>query len=200
MSSPSGRCFPFPSPTSMYWETCHVTYDQAVEMFYSQTATQQAMGKNPLVSSTKVNRTKYSSFLDAQKSYSKKTIEHSLKCEEELLNHKDMGSKCAESLVNIINNTNRPISIEGDNNEVKKVGDDASAKDMQGSGKGFNGHFVLRDKRSNMNASNFAYKINTSKDSIEGKTGNDGKTQLVSSDQEDVLELEYVFQIRVGIE
>ena len=67
-------------------------------------------------------------------------------------------------------------------------------------GKKFDEHFVLRDKRTSKNVSNFAYKINTSSGSVEGKTASDGKTKLVSEDKEDISELDYVFQTKVGIE
>ena len=66
--------------------------------------------------------------------------------------------------------------------------------------KEFDEHFILRDKRTSKNVSNFAYKINTSLGSVEGETESDGKTKLVSEDKEDILELDYVFQIKIGIE
>ena len=72
MSKPPGQSFPFPSRTSMYWETCHVTYDQALDMFNAQTATQQAMGKNPLVSST--------GLLQKLKMFLRCLIEHLFSC------------------------------------------------------------------------------------------------------------------------
>jgi hypothetical protein len=66
--------------------------------------------------------------------------------------------------------------------------------------KDFDEHFILRDKKTSKNVSNFAYKINTSLGSVEGETESDGKTKLVSEDKEDILELDYVFQIKIGIE
>ncbi|WP_268884615.1 hypothetical protein [Aliivibrio fischeri] len=41
MPPPKGRSFPFVPRQSADWLTCHVTYDQAVDMFFNQTATQQ---------------------------------------------------------------------------------------------------------------------------------------------------------------
>ncbi|HIF9078216.1 TPA: PAAR domain-containing protein [Photobacterium damselae] len=67
-------------------------------------------------------------------------------------------------------------------------------------GKEFNEHFVLRDKLTSKNASEFAYKINTNSGSVEGITESGGKTKLISGDKEDLAELEYVFQTKVGIE
>ena len=64
----------------------------------------------------------------------------------------------------------------------------------------FDEHFILRDKKTSKNVSNFAYKINTSSGSVEGKTASDGKTKLVSEDKEDISELDYVFQTKIGIE
>lgn len=128
MSAPPGRSFPFPSRTSMYWETCHVTYDQAVEMFNARTATQQAMGQNPIVSSTKIKRVKYSSIQDAQEEYSKQTIEKSLDFEKRILEVKETGNQSAKNLVDHINSYDGPTfdGIKGsDETKTKSVGDDA---------------------------------------------------------------------------
>lgn len=38
---PKGRSYPFAQRGSAFWEKCHVTYDQAVDMYYDQTAMQQ---------------------------------------------------------------------------------------------------------------------------------------------------------------
>ena len=115
----------------MYWETCHVTYDQAVEMFNAQTATQQAMGQNPIVSSTKVKRKQFSSVYEAQNEYSKTTIEKSKQFEESILQIQDSGNQSAKSLIERINNSYRPTSNGATDTEptkAKKVGDDAVAK------------------------------------------------------------------------
>ena len=133
MSAPPGRSFPFPSRTSMYWETCHVTYDQAVEMFNAQTATQQAMGQNPIVSSTKLKRVKYSSIHEAQVEYSKQTIEKSLDLEKRILEVKETGNQSAKSLVDHINSYDAPTvdGIKGsDETKTKSVGEDASATEI----------------------------------------------------------------------
>ncbi|GAD78204.1 hypothetical protein VAZ01S_150_00010, partial [Vibrio azureus NBRC 104587] len=131
--APPGRSFPFPSRTSMYWETCHVTYDQAVEMFNAQTATQQAMGQNPIVSSTKLKRVKYSSIHEAQVEYSKQTIEKSLDLEKRILEVKETGNQSAKSLVDHINSYDAPTvdGIKGsDETKTKSVGDDAAAPEI----------------------------------------------------------------------
>ena len=72
-----------------------MTYDQAVEMFNAQTATQQAMGQNPIVSSTKVKRKQFSSVYEAQNEYSKTTIEKSKQFEESILQIQDSGNQRA---------------------------------------------------------------------------------------------------------
>ncbi|MBY7710933.1 hypothetical protein [Vibrio alginolyticus] len=41
---PRGRNYPFAQRGSAFWEKCHVTFDQAVDMFYDQTAMQQHLG------------------------------------------------------------------------------------------------------------------------------------------------------------
>ncbi|WP_186810640.1 S-type pyocin domain-containing protein, partial [Vibrio sagamiensis] len=111
----------------------HVTYDQAVEMFNAQTATQQAMGQNPIVSSTKLKRVKYSSINDAQAEYSKQTIEKSLDLEKRILEVKETGNQSAKSLVEHINSYDSPTfdGIKGsDETKTKSVGDDASAPEI----------------------------------------------------------------------
>ncbi|MHC5783024.1 hypothetical protein [Aliivibrio fischeri] len=40
MPPPKGRSFPFAPRHSADWLVSHVTYDQAVDMFFNQTATQ----------------------------------------------------------------------------------------------------------------------------------------------------------------
>ena len=67
---PKGRNYPFAQRGSAFWEKCHVTYDQAVDMFYDQTAMQQYLGHDPIVYSTVYKRVKYPSIFDAQKAYS----------------------------------------------------------------------------------------------------------------------------------
>ncbi|PNQ53551.1 hypothetical protein C1141_20675, partial [Vibrio agarivorans] len=124
-SSPN---YPFPSRTSMYWETCHVTYDQAVEMFNGQTATLKAMGHNPILSSNKLIRTEYPSRYEAQRKYSDETIKKSKVFEENLIKSKDSGSKGAQTLIDKINNEMTPSTEDVKNEQkpqVKKVGDGA---------------------------------------------------------------------------
>ena len=135
MSVTPGRSYPFPSRTSMFWETCHVTYDQAVEMFHAQTATQQAMGQNPIVSSSKLKRVKYSSIHDAQAEYSKQTVEKSLDFEKRILEVKETGNQSAKSLIDNINSYKSP-TFDGMNDsgqtQKKYVGDDAKTIETHG--------------------------------------------------------------------
>ncbi len=67
---PKGRNYPFAQRGSAFWEKCHVTYDQAVDMYYDQTAMQQYLGHDPIVNSMVYKRVKYPSIFDAQKAYS----------------------------------------------------------------------------------------------------------------------------------
>ncbi|EGQ7796279.1 hypothetical protein RG677_004802 [Vibrio parahaemolyticus] len=66
---PKGRNYPFAQRHSASWETCHVTYDQAVEMFYDQTAMQQYLGHDPVVNSLVYKKVKYPTIFDAQRAY-----------------------------------------------------------------------------------------------------------------------------------
>ncbi|MCY9845748.1 polymorphic toxin type 44 domain-containing protein [Vibrio caribbeanicus] len=131
MSHKPGQSFPFPSRTAMYWETCHITYDQAVEMFNAQTATQRALGHNPIVSTTKIKRVQYSSIQEAQAEYSKSTIEKSLAFEKKILEIKQTGNQSVSNLVDRINNAESATfdGILGSEATIsKQVGDDAEAK------------------------------------------------------------------------
>ena len=66
---PKGRNYPFAQRHSASWETCHVTYDQAVEMFYDQTAMQQYLGHDPVVNSLVYKKVTYPTIFDAQRAY-----------------------------------------------------------------------------------------------------------------------------------
>jgi len=56
---PRGRNYPFAQRGSAFWEKCHVTFDQAVDMFYDQTAMQQHLGHDPIVNSLVYKRVTY---------------------------------------------------------------------------------------------------------------------------------------------
>lgn len=66
MAPPKGRNYPFSSRNPASWSNCHVSYEQAVEMFYNQTATQQHMGHNPIVQSKVFRGIEYSTIEEAQ--------------------------------------------------------------------------------------------------------------------------------------
>ncbi|MHC5783016.1 hypothetical protein [Aliivibrio fischeri] len=66
MPPPKGRSFPFVPRQSADWLTCHVTYDQAVDMFFNQTATQQHLGHDPLVYSKVFRGVTYATIQEAQ--------------------------------------------------------------------------------------------------------------------------------------
>ncbi len=66
---PRGRNYPFAQRGSAFWEKCHVTFDQAVDMFYDQTAMQQHLGHDPIVNSLVYKRVTYPTIFDAQRAY-----------------------------------------------------------------------------------------------------------------------------------
>ncbi len=72
MAPPRGMTFPFPPKHSSIWLSSHVTYEQAVEMFFNQTATQQFMGISPLVSSKTFKGVTYATIQDAQQAHTER--------------------------------------------------------------------------------------------------------------------------------
>ncbi|MHC5780512.1 hypothetical protein [Aliivibrio fischeri] len=66
MPPPKGRSFPFAPRHSADWLVSHVTYDQAVDMFFNQTATQQNLGHDPLVYSKVFRGVTYATIQEAQ--------------------------------------------------------------------------------------------------------------------------------------
>lgn len=66
MPPPKGRSFPFAPRHSADWLVSHVTYDQAVDMFFNQTATQQNLGHDPLVYSKVFRGVTYGTIQEAQ--------------------------------------------------------------------------------------------------------------------------------------
>ncbi|MGR5263713.1 PAAR domain-containing protein [Photobacterium damselae] len=97
-------------------------------------------------------------------------------------------------------NINVGGGVSIDANTVTSNAVNASSGVIQELSKDFNEHFVLRDKLTSKNASEFAYKINTSSGSVEGITDTGGKTKLVTGNKSEIAELEYVFQTKIGIE
>lgn len=82
---PKGRNYPFGQRGSAFWEQCHVTYDQAVDMYYDQTAMQQHLGHDPLVNSLVYKRVKYPTIFDAQRAYTQDQNSFYQKKEQEQL-------------------------------------------------------------------------------------------------------------------
>ena len=66
MPPPKGRRFPFAPRHSVDWLVSHVTYDQAVDMFFNQTATQQNLGHDPLIYSKVFRGVTYATIQEAQ--------------------------------------------------------------------------------------------------------------------------------------
>lgn len=82
---PKGRNYPFAQRGSAFWEQCHVTYDQAVDMYYDQTAMQQHLGHDPIVNSLVYKRVKYPTIFDAQRAYTQDQNSFYQKKEQEQL-------------------------------------------------------------------------------------------------------------------
>ena len=74
MAVPRGRTYPFPERSSPIWIGLHVTYDQAVDMFYNQTATQQFMGHDPVIYSKVYKRITYPTIEEAQQAHTEQSI------------------------------------------------------------------------------------------------------------------------------
>ena len=85
MAPPRGMTFPFPPKHSSIWLSSHVTYEQAVEMFFNQTATQQFMGISPLVSSKTFKGVTYATIQDAQQAHTER-----MNAEYEAIDQRDL--------------------------------------------------------------------------------------------------------------
>ncbi|MCW8348860.1 hypothetical protein MD535_22980 [Vibrio sp. ZSDZ65] len=95
---PKGRNYPFAQRGSPFWEKCHVTYDQAVDMFYDQTALQQHLGNGPIVNSLVYKRVKYSTIFDAQRAYTQDQSAFYQKKEQEQLALEARGIKAFKNM------------------------------------------------------------------------------------------------------
>lgn len=104
MAPPKGRNYPFSSRNPASWFNCHVSYEQAVEMFYSQTATQQYMGHNPIVQSKVFRGIKYSTIEEAQEVSTKTLNAEYLAKEQRDLTDENRGCTISKKLNDSIRN------------------------------------------------------------------------------------------------
>ncbi|KJY87790.1 hypothetical protein TW84_16045 [Vibrio neptunius] len=95
---PKGRSYPFAQRGSAFWEKCHVTYDQAVDMYYDQTAMQQHLGHNPIVNSLVYKRVTYPNIFDAQRAYTQDQNAFYQKKEQEQLAFEARGIKAFKNM------------------------------------------------------------------------------------------------------
>ncbi|MDA0120200.1 DUF3289 family protein [Vibrio sp. T11.5] len=95
---PKGRSYPFAQRGSAFWEKCHVTYDQAVDMYYDQTAMQQHLGHNPIVNSLVYKRVTYPNIFDAQRAYTPDQNAFYQKKEQEQLAFEARGIKAFKNM------------------------------------------------------------------------------------------------------
>lgn len=95
---PKGRNYPFPSRHSMMWETCHVTFDQAVEMFFGQTAMQQHLGHDPLIYNRVYKKVTYPTIQDAQRAHTEQSLAFYQKKEQEQLALEARGIKAFKNM------------------------------------------------------------------------------------------------------
>ena len=95
---PKGRNYPFPSRHSMMWETCHVTFDQAVEMFFDQTAMQQHLGHDPLIYNRVYKKVTYPTIQDAQRAHTEQSLAFYQKKEQEQLALEARGIKAFKNM------------------------------------------------------------------------------------------------------
>ncbi len=63
-----------------------------------------------------------------------------------------------------------------------------------------NEHFILKNKKTSNGVSDFAYKLKGKTTSVEGVTKGVGNTKLIAGEDQEPVELEYVFQTKIGIE
>ena len=104
MAPPRGRIFPFPPKGSSDWLSSHVTYDQAVEMFFNQTATQQHMGISPLVCSLVFRGVKYATLQEAQQVHTSTMNAEYEAREQRDLADENRGSKVSKTINDQIRN------------------------------------------------------------------------------------------------
>ena len=104
MAPPRGRTFPFPSRSSHDWKASHVTYDEAVEMFFNQTATQQSMGYDPLVSSKVFRRVTYATIQEAQQVHTETMNAEYEAREQRDLSHENKGCNVSKIMNDSVRN------------------------------------------------------------------------------------------------
>lgn len=105
---PRGRNYPFAQRGSAFWEKCHVTFDQAVDMFYDQTAMQQHLGHDPIVNSLVYKRVTYPTIFDAQRAYTRDQNAFYQKKEQEQLALEARGIKAFKNMNDAIRSRLNP--------------------------------------------------------------------------------------------
>lgn len=105
---PKGRNYPFAQRGSAFWEKCHVTFDQAVDMFYDQTAMQQHLGHDPIVNSLVYKRVTYPTIFDAQRAYTQDQNAFYQKKEQEQLALEARGIKAFKNMNDAIRSRLNP--------------------------------------------------------------------------------------------
>ncbi len=105
---PRGRNYPFAQRGSAFWEKCHVTFDQAVDMFYDQTAMQQHLGHDPIVNSLVYKRVTYPTIFDAQRAYTQDQNAFYQKKEQEQLALEARGIKAFKNMNDAIRSRLNP--------------------------------------------------------------------------------------------
>ena len=103
-----GRNYPFAQRGSAFLERCHVSFDEAVSMFYDQTAMQQHLGHDPIVNSLVYKGVKYPTILDAQRAYTQDQNAFYQKKEQEQLALEARGIKAFKNMNDAIRNRLNP--------------------------------------------------------------------------------------------
>lgn len=108
MAVPRGRTYPFPERSSPIWIGLHVTYDQAVDMFYNQTATQQFMGHDPVIYSKVYKRITYSTIEEAQQAHTEQSMTRYRTAEQRDLDCENKGVSAFKNSNDAIRNRINP--------------------------------------------------------------------------------------------
>ncbi|WP_394136240.1 DUF3289 family protein [Aliivibrio fischeri] len=104
MPPPKGRSFPFAPRNSADWLVSHVTYEQAVDMFFNQTATQQHLGNDPLIYSKVFRGITYTTIQEAQQVFSESMNSEYEAKEQKDLTNENRGCKASKVLNDNIRN------------------------------------------------------------------------------------------------
>ncbi|WP_235693362.1 DUF3289 family protein [Aliivibrio fischeri] len=104
MPPPKGRSFPFAPRNSADWLVSHVTYEQAVDMFFNQTATQQYLGNDPLIYSKVFRGITYTTIQEAQQVFSESMNSEYEAKEQKDLTNENRGCKASKVLNDNIRN------------------------------------------------------------------------------------------------